>query len=247
MGKIIDKTGQKYGRLTVLYLAPYRKSGRITWHCRCDCGNEIDVISSHLTSGHTRSCGCLQKEAASKLNPALDLTGQHFGKLTAIERAPSKNSHTYWKCICDCGNTIITATTSLTSGHTTSCGCINSKGEERISKWLQENNINFETQKIFDTCRNPKTNVPLRFDFYIDQKILLEYDGITHYQPTQGWNDQTLVKDTKYRDSLKDEWAKQNNIPLVRISYNDCYNNDKIEVTLKKVIEEYHIGGYYGK
>ena len=54
---------------------------------------------------------------------ALDLTGQRFGLLTVIERAPSHKRKTYWTCKCDCGNTITTVTVSLRHTGKTSCGC----------------------------------------------------------------------------------------------------------------------------
>ena len=59
----------------------------------------------------------------------IDLTGQRFGKLTVIERAddyvtPSGYKKIMWKCVCDCGNTVITSRGNLRSGHTRSCGCL---------------------------------------------------------------------------------------------------------------------------
>lgn len=54
---------------------------------------------------------------------AKDLTGQRFGKLVALEKAPSRNKHTYWLCQCDCGNKKEIQTSHLTSGASKSCGC----------------------------------------------------------------------------------------------------------------------------
>jgi hypothetical protein len=56
-----DLTGQVFGRLTVISLA-YNHNGRWKWFCRCQCGNEIEVISAKLNNGHTRSCGCLKDD-----------------------------------------------------------------------------------------------------------------------------------------------------------------------------------------
>lgn len=58
--QIKDLTGQRFGRLTVLSKTDRRVNGRVVWHCRCACGNEIDVVSSYLIGGDTRSCGCLR-------------------------------------------------------------------------------------------------------------------------------------------------------------------------------------------
>ena len=59
---------------------------------------------------------------------AKDLTGQIFGKLTVKERLESKRGKTgrsipQWLCICECGNEKIASSSSLTTGHCTSCGC----------------------------------------------------------------------------------------------------------------------------
>ncbi|HGS8960199.1 TPA: AP2 domain-containing protein [Clostridioides difficile] len=58
-----DLTNRKFGRLTAIKSTNKKaKSGHYIWICKCDCGNEIEVIESSLTTGKTRSCGCLQKE-----------------------------------------------------------------------------------------------------------------------------------------------------------------------------------------
>lgn len=63
MGKFIDLTGQKFGRLTVLYRGEKVKHGRsIKWYCLCDCGNYCWVSSNSLRTGNSKSCGCLKKE-----------------------------------------------------------------------------------------------------------------------------------------------------------------------------------------
>jgi hypothetical protein len=56
--RFINRTGQRYGRLLVLSVAD-RKSRKIRWLCRCDCGRETVVFQDSLSSGNTRSCGCL--------------------------------------------------------------------------------------------------------------------------------------------------------------------------------------------
>lgn len=67
MGRFADLTGKKFGRLCVVGLAERDKHNRIRWICKCDCGNRIIVSSSHLNSGHTQSCGCLQRERTSEV------------------------------------------------------------------------------------------------------------------------------------------------------------------------------------
>lgn len=61
MGKVKDITGQKFGRLTVIKFLRIENHKAI-WLCECECGNLTEVATNHLTSGHTKSCGCLHKE-----------------------------------------------------------------------------------------------------------------------------------------------------------------------------------------
>jgi hypothetical protein len=66
MGKALELRGQKFARLQVMYpLARRTPSGGLYWLCLCDCGNETDVSSRDLRSGHIKSCGCLRIEAIS--------------------------------------------------------------------------------------------------------------------------------------------------------------------------------------
>lgn len=58
-----DLTGNRYGRLTVVEVAGKAKDRHTLWKCRCDCGNDVVVSSISLTSGKTKSCGCLKAEA----------------------------------------------------------------------------------------------------------------------------------------------------------------------------------------
>ena len=66
MGVFKDLTGQKFNRLTVLGLGERNSSGQIQWKCRCDCGNIVFATTTYLKTGHTKSCGCLNRENASK-------------------------------------------------------------------------------------------------------------------------------------------------------------------------------------
>ncbi|CAB1242818.1 conserved hypothetical protein [Clostridiaceae bacterium BL-3] len=59
MGKIKDLTGQRFGKLVVLEQAGVDKYQNSLWKCKCDCGNIIVTRRESLTSGSTRSCGCM--------------------------------------------------------------------------------------------------------------------------------------------------------------------------------------------
>lgn len=59
MSKLIDLTGQQFGKLTVISKAE-SKNNKTFWNCKCDCGNIATVAGYNLTSGCTKSCGCLK-------------------------------------------------------------------------------------------------------------------------------------------------------------------------------------------
>lgn len=65
--RFLDISGRKIGRLTVVCRV-VAKNKRTMWLCKCDCGNETVVDGYNLKTGHTRSCGCLQRERTSSAN-----------------------------------------------------------------------------------------------------------------------------------------------------------------------------------
>lgn len=76
-------TGKRFGKLTVESYAGKEKGFHL-WHCKCDCGKEVNVRQSHLQSGWTTSCGCLR-------SPSENL---HYLDGTCVELL---NSHTMYK------------------------------------------------------------------------------------------------------------------------------------------------------
>lgn len=63
MGKRIDLTGRRFGRLVVVSEAGREPGGGIRWTCRCDCGAQKAAYGGDLRSGKTKSCGCLKRES----------------------------------------------------------------------------------------------------------------------------------------------------------------------------------------
>lgn len=80
MPSLIDLTGARFDRLTVMYRTG-TQCGHALWHCKCDCGKESDVISNDLRRGKTRSCGCMNNERiASLAHVAGSVRGQQMIK-----------------------------------------------------------------------------------------------------------------------------------------------------------------------
>ena len=174
-----------------------------------------------MLSNGTKSCGCLNNEQRVAIghNNKKDLAGQIFGKLLVLEDSQERcDNNVLWKCQCACGNIVKIKGTSLLHG-VQSCGCIKSKGEQKIAQLLSQYNIPFETQKTFETCKF-ENQYPAYFDFYVNNKYLIEYDGLQHFESkTGGWNTEENLIKTKERDNFKNQWCKEHSIPLIRIPY----------------------------
>lgn len=63
----LDLTNKKFGMLTPLYIVGTNKYHYNIWHCKCDCGNEKDVLSRELMNGDTISCGCRKNSYREQL------------------------------------------------------------------------------------------------------------------------------------------------------------------------------------
>ena len=221
--------GKKFNKLTVIKRV-IDNNDHVKWRCQCECGNIIEVRGDSIKSGHTKSCGCLQRNFVSNLN-FKDLTGKRYGKLTVIERSDRKNSSGmyYWFCDCDCGSKRIEVDGhNLVSRGTQSCGCIKSKGEEKIAKLLSENNIIFEREYIVLDYTLSTGGHP-RFDFAIlDEtkriKYFIEYQGEQHYIARGSFFTEEAVAIIQQRDKEKLEYCKKNNIPIIYIDYKDYQN-----------------------
>lgn len=94
--RLIDLTGKKFGRLTVIKRAEDKK-GKTYWHCRCECGKEKNVCASHLTSGKIVSCGCSSVDRISELNKTHGMSNIRIYNIwTGIKnRCYNKNHITY--------------------------------------------------------------------------------------------------------------------------------------------------------
>ena len=241
---IIDLTNQKFGRLTVQYPTEKRKNGCVVWHCICDCGNEIEVSSTNLRRGLTRSCGCYFKEQSSLTHKKSIPIGTVINELTVLEELPerTKAGAILYKCECSCGNIIIIEGRELRRGRIHSCGHVKSKGENNIMNYLSNYDIHYQYQyRNHNLYYNSGFKPVFDFAFFDDKGnllFLLEYNGIQHYkQNKSGWNTQEHLKLTQKRDIEKIAICYDNNIPLEIISYKDF---DNIESILDTLILKYY-------
>lgn len=204
--------GQKINNWTIIDKTDERRYTYVVFKCQCDCGNIAYKTILEIKNTEGKYC---QKCHIR------DISGQKFGKLTAIKHlGTNQYRQSEWLCQCDCGNTTIVTLSHLLYGGTISCGkCVSSRGEIRLMELLNKLNIPYIPQKTFENCRFIDTNALAKFDFYLpNNNVLIEYDGEQHFQEVKNW--ESLEK-VQARDAYKNQWCKENNIPLIRIPYTD--------------------------
>lgn len=125
------------------------------------------------------------------------------------------------------------------------CNLCHTSGPELIiHQMLTENNINFVHQYSTDQCVSPFTGRPLKFDFFLpDHRIIIEYDGIYHYEAIDhGLGPQDAsdrLNRQQYHDSVKDSYAELMGYKMIRIPYFDDINiRDRLDAILINVSDE---------
>ena len=106
-GKVIDLTGQKFGRLTVIKLA-YIKNSYSFWHCICECGVNKIIMGRNIRSGITKSCGCYVRDINAKRMAIIGKKNKTHGDggigrrsrlytiwVPMIQRCENKNTRNY--------------------------------------------------------------------------------------------------------------------------------------------------------
>ncbi|MBQ3420642.1 MAG: hypothetical protein IJH34_03025 [Romboutsia sp.] len=108
----------------------------------------------------------------------------------------------------------------------TECMRSTSIGEFKILKFLNDNKITYIKEYMFDNCNYIRK---LRFDVYVpDYNLCIEFDGEQHYKIIDHFGGLEGFVNTKIRDTIKNEYCKNNNITLVRIPYNKIDEVDNI-------------------
>lgn len=233
LGNRTDERGQKFGSLTVIDIDWNHKPTLAT--CQCDCGNVITIRKSHLKTGHTTSCGC---KSHQNHRPKVDYSKTQLSsgvKFLRVSHFDENKKKWMWVCQCPwCGSEFITVPAYVLSLDKTSCGChaVQSIGERVIEQWLDDNHIPYQKQFRLSDCRDKHT---LPFDFAIldlHQNIiaLIEYDGRQHYESIDVWGGEDALKIQRYHDEIKTKYCIDNNIPLLRFTYLQSFEEIKNEL-----------------
>ena len=213
--------GKQFGRLKILSYVYTATDRHKYYKCQCECGNIETIKGTSLISKERTQC--LECNKQQRQIHSIDETGKKYGRLTVLEKYlhPTDKKNAWWICQCECGNIVYVKGVKLRNGHTQSCGCLKSKGEEKINYLLSKNNIIYKTQISFPDCIYKE---PLKFDFAIYNKnnqllYLIEYDGKQHFYPVPFFGGEKRFEEQQKRDQIKNEYCQKNHIPLLRIPY----------------------------
>lgn len=205
---------------------------KIEHECRI-CGHRWEVLPDnmlHMPNGCPK-CGkrapLTQNEFIAKvyeINPNIQVIGEYKNHASKI----------LFKCLC-CDKEWQARPNNILNGK--GCPyCKSSKGELKIAHFLDKQGLIYEQQKKCDGCKDKHL---LPFDFYLPSKNLcIEYDGVQHYEPcTFGGIPMDLavqnLESCQVRDKIKTEFCNKNGLNLLRISY---FEYDNIEKILNSVI-----------
>lgn len=215
-GKKFDLTGKRFAFLTAEKRLEERKKGSCLWLCRCDCGRYYKGKTHDLISGRVKSCGCIPSRVPE------DLTGQKFGKLTVLGdsgRRRDGSGGMIWKCLCSCGQEKEIRQDALVSGAAASCGCVKSRGNEKVARLLREAGLSYQPE-----YSPPDMKGKRRFDFAVWEagklSYLIEYDGVLHFgYSDSGWDTEARYQKMRVSDREKNAYCFQKGIPLIRVPY----------------------------
>ena len=94
MGKLIDLTGQRFGRLTVIERTNQSPGEEVRWLCKCSCGKTVEVDAKSLRKGKTKSCGCYRKDATSS-------RFRKHGATVRDKKTPDYRIYSIWRGMLD--------------------------------------------------------------------------------------------------------------------------------------------------
>ena len=150
---------------------------------------------------------------------------ENFGFKLLTKEEDYINANQKCKFMCDKGHIYYTKMHDFKAGNRCPI-CKKSKGETEIKRFLINKNLNFEEEFKFDDCKFKRK---LPFDFYLPEyNICIEYDGRQHFEIAKAFGGLEAFIDTKIRDTIKNEYCKNNNIKLIRIPYWELNNIENI-------------------
>lgn len=218
--------GFRSGKLEVVAFSHYGNRHQLYMKCKCDCGNELDVLAANLKKGITNSCGrCNENESI----------GKRYGNLTVIRTAGRDDKgNLLLLCKCDCGNESIVRYANLTKSDksTSTCGKCYHVFPDSYIPILYANCIRLASiwSGMVERCTNPESK---SFYKYGGRGIENKFDRLEFVK--------TFYKDPSYNDSKtvdrinNDGNYELGNIRWVSISENSSNRVTNIEQSIENI------------
>ena len=198
----------------------------------CPKGNKFKTKFGSFKSGHRcRECYFIYENNKTTTHSYEYIKNKMLSEGYKLLSEEYINAHTKLQVQCPYGHIFEQKYNSFQQGYRCPY-CNESKGEKEIRTILNSLNIEYIPQYKFDDC---KFKYVLPFDFYLPQyNVLIEFDGVQHFKIIKHFGGFDRFVDRIIRDTIKNEYCKENDIKLIRISYKEI---DKIEEILIKELE----------
>jgi len=214
---------------------------KILWKCSCLlCGNEVILPAFKVVTNRVTNCGCVMKDRNTKYKDR-GLIGSKVNNIQILDIIDKRGEKTYWVLKCPfCNSVYISDASHTANGHRKSCGCLGkSFGEKSIKKILENLNISFKQEQIFQDLLGEVQNkhTYLRYDFliYLNENIVgsIEFDGLHHFfiEYQRGCytieDAEAQLARIQLYDKKKDEYMLSKGVKPLHIKYTK--NFDEIE------------------
>jgi len=221
--KCYDKHGDKYDYSLVEYSGSQNKV-KIIFEGK---------VYEQKAGAHIHSSGLVERVILKKTtNQFIKEANEIHNFLYDYSKVKYVNNQTKVKIVCKIHGDF----EQVSSSHLSGAGCSHcneSKGEKKISKFLDINQIEYVRQKKFDGCIGLRYKLP--FDFYLPKyRIAIEFDGIQHYEPVELFGGLKSYESLKINDKIKNDYCEDNYIDLIRIRYDQI---DRIFDILKESLK----------
>lgn len=193
---------------------------------QCSCGGEFEIRFADFKFKERYKCNNCRKKKNYTYDDVKKFIESKGCKL--ISETYIKNNE-YLTIQCSCGEIFSRKFNSFKDSkqyYCNKCSCKISIGERIIMEFLRDNNIAYNFQHKFLTCKNQKK---LSFDFYLpNYNMCIEFDGRQHFEVVNAFGGEKELEKCKLRDSIKDKYCKEQQIKLLRIPYWDIKNINEI-------------------
>jgi hypothetical protein len=185
-------------------------------------------------------CGKCRREKKRKTHEEFlqEIKDLHGGSVIALDKYIDIKTKMKFECICSYQWEARPA--HILRGYGCPiCTRRNSSGEESLNNLLLQNKLAFTTQFTHSECKYKNV---LRFDFYVEDKIIIEFDGKQHFEPVDfGGRGMEWAKidfeERKKQDKIKNDFCKKFRIPLIRIPYWE----KELELTIKAILQYFNL------